>query len=136
RWCAALRLKRGQIGNVRKSEDDEDGRTIGISFDHLGREYKLVNIYAPNEVKEREDFFERMAATCCTECIIVGDFNVWEADASRRRLKEVMKTNGLIDVWRENNPRGWRGRREKRLQDFIKNYLARKRLISVGEDGG
>lgn len=66
----AISVKRGQIGNVRKSED---GRTIGISFDHLGREYKLVIIYAPNEVKEREDFFERMAATCCTECIIVGD---------------------------------------------------------------
>lgn len=31
----------------------------------------------------------------------------FKADASRRRLKEVMKTNGLIDVWRENNPRGF-----------------------------
>ena len=51
-------------------------------------------------------------------CLVVGDFDVWcgrldasasvcfRNDSSRGVLEEVMRDNGLIDVWRERNPEG------------------------------
>lgn len=40
--------------------NDGDGRLLGISF-RSGKKYmKLINIYAPNEEKQRKEFFDRM----------------------------------------------------------------------------
>jgi len=114
----AILVKRGVVENVRKCEDDGDGRAIGIIFEHMGKEFKLLNVYAPNEVKKRGEFFGRMGGMCGRDCIIVGDFNVWcgrldatasmcfTSDSSRKVLKDVMIMNGLRDVWRDRNPRG------------------------------
>lgn len=43
------------VENVRTSVNDGDGRVLGITFEHLGRECRLLNVYAPNDEKERRD---------------------------------------------------------------------------------
>uniref|UniRef100_A0AAQ4PFQ3 Uncharacterized protein n=1 Tax=Gasterosteus aculeatus aculeatus TaxID=481459 RepID=A0AAQ4PFQ3_GASAC len=73
-WCAtgvAILVKRGVIENVRKCVDDGEGRMIGISFEHNGGKYKLINFYALNE--ERKFFFERAGEMCDDNCMIVWD---------------------------------------------------------------
>lgn len=114
----AILTKRGVIENVRKCEDDGEGRIIGITFEHMGETIKLVNVYAPNEEKGRRDFFKKMGGMCNGECVVVGDLNVWcgrldasasvcfRSDSSRGVLNEVMKERGMSDVWRERNPEG------------------------------
>lgn len=114
----AILVKRGVIENVRKCVDDGEGRMIGISFEHNGGKYKLINLYAPNEERERKGFFERAGEMCEDNCMIVGDFNVWcgrldasssvcyRSDASRGALKKMMRDRGMMDVWRERNPKG------------------------------
>ena len=111
-------VKRGLAVNVNKCDDDGEGRIIGITFEHMGRKVKLLNVYAPNEEKERGSFFQKLGRMCVDECIVVGDFNVWcgrldvsmnmhyRNDSSRDVLKEVMKERKMFDVWRERNPEG------------------------------
>lgn len=60
----AILVKRGVIENVRKCVDDGEGRMIGISFEHNGGKYKLINLYAPNEERERERVFLRGRERC------------------------------------------------------------------------
>ncbi|CAJ1079172.1 hypothetical protein F7725_000099 [Xyrichtys novacula] len=106
----AILVKRGAVENVRKCVDDGEGRVIVITFEHEGKEYKLLNVYAPNEEKERKEFFERMGRMSGKDCLIVGDFNVWcgrldasesmdyRRDMSRGVFKEMMRENDMIDV--------------------------------------
>ena len=114
----AILVKRGLVVNVNKCDDDGEGRIIGITFEHMGRKVKLLNVYAPNEEKERRSFFQKLGSMCVDECIVVGDFNVWcgrldvsvnmqyRNDSSRAVLKELMKERKMFDVWRERNPEG------------------------------
>ena len=114
----AILVKRGAIENVRECVNDGDGRVIGITFEHLNKRIQLLNVYAPNEERERRDFFERLGGMCEENCVIVGDFNVWcgrldvtarmdfRSDISRSVLKRVMREKDLMDVWRERNPEG------------------------------
>uniref|UniRef100_A0A8C5AJN6 Endonuclease/exonuclease/phosphatase domain-containing protein n=1 Tax=Gadus morhua TaxID=8049 RepID=A0A8C5AJN6_GADMO len=73
----AILVKRGVVENVTKCVDDGDGRVIGITFEHLGKICRLLNVYAPNEEKERRVFFEGLGGMCVENCVVVGDFNVW-----------------------------------------------------------
>ncbi len=114
----AILVRRGVVEKVRKCVDDGDGRVIGITFEYLGKGYQLLNVYAPNEEKERRVFFENLGGMCGENGMVVGDFNVWcgrldatasvcfKNDSSRSVLKEIMRVKGLIDVWRERNPEG------------------------------
>ena len=52
----AILVKRGLVENATKCVDDGDGRVIGITFEHLDKRWRLLNVYAPNE-KERRVFF-------------------------------------------------------------------------------
>ena len=112
----AILVKRGLVVNVNKCDDDGEGRIIGITFEHMGRKVKLLNVYAPNEEKERS-FFQKLGRMCVDECIVVGDFNVWcgrldvsvnmyyRNDSSRGVLKELMESK-MFDMWRERNLEG------------------------------
>ena len=114
----AILVKRGVVENVNKCDDDGDGRVIGITFEHMGSTVKLLNVYAPNEEKERRFFFQKLGGMCDDECIVVGDYNVWcgrldvsvnmgfRSDSSRGVLKGLMRERKMIDVWRERHPEG------------------------------
>jgi len=56
----AILVKRGMVENASKCEDDGDGRAIGIIFEHMGKSFKLFNVYALNEVKKENTFLVRM----------------------------------------------------------------------------
>ena len=111
----AILIRTGVVENVRKVEDDGEGRMIGVEFDYMGEMFKLINVHAPNEEKERKVFFEGLDGKCGGNCMVVGDFNVWcgkidvaggmrfKNDASRRALEKMMGENGLRDLWRERN---------------------------------
>ena len=135
----AILVKRGVIEDVRKCEEDREGRVIGITFEHMGKKIQLLNIYAPNEERQRRVFFERMRGMCGENCMIVGDFNVWcgrldasssvcfKSDSSRGALKEMMKERELIDVWREKNPEG----RVFSRRQVVRGVLKQSRLDLV-----
>jgi len=98
----AILVKRERVENVRMCVNDGDGRVLGITFEHAGGNFRLLNIYAPNEEKERRDFFTKVGGLCGENCIVVGDFNVWcgrldvsacmsfSSDSSRGMLKDMM----------------------------------------------
>ena len=114
----AILTKRGVIENVRRCADDGDGRLIGITFECMGKEFQLLNVYAPNDERERREYFERLEGVCGENCMIVGDFNVWcgrldvsanmcfKNDSSRKMLEKMKRVKGLRDEWRERNPEG------------------------------
>lgn len=111
----AILVKTGVVENVKKVEDDKEGRMVGVAFDYMGEMFRLINIYAPNVKKRRKVFFEGLEGKCGGNSMIVGDFNVWcgrmdvsvgmsfKSDSSRDTLKKVMGENGMCDVWRERN---------------------------------
>ena len=109
-------VRKGVIEDVTMCENDAEGRVLGVEFKCSDQKYRLLNIYAPNEEKERRNFFVKLGGVCKGECVIVGDFNVWcdkldvckdaafRSDSSRAALHQIMRANGLNDVWRERNP--------------------------------
>ncbi|KAF3847170.1 hypothetical protein F7725_020198 [Dissostichus mawsoni] len=52
----AILIKTGVVENVKKVEDDGDGRMIGVVFEYMGEMFKLINIYAPNDERGRRVF--------------------------------------------------------------------------------
>ena len=87
------------IEDVRKCEDGGDGRMIGIKFKYMNEEIKLVNVYAPNEEKERKRMFEKMGTMCDGNCMIVGDFNVWcgELDVAESMCFKNDTSRGVLE---------------------------------------
>ena len=132
----AILTKKGVIGNVRRCEDEGEGRVIGIKFEYMNEEMKLVNVYVPNEEKERKVMFERMGMMCDDNCMIVGDFNVWcgkldvsanmhfKNDTTREALEKVKSMKGMNDVWRDRNPEG---REYSRIQ-MVKGEIKQSRI--------
>lgn len=128
----AILVKRGRVEKVKMCANGGDGRVVGITFEHMGEEYKLLNIYAPNEDRERGEFFKKIGGLCGENCIVVGDFNVWcgrldvavgmvfRSDKTRAILREIMRGNDLVDVWRERNPKGRVFTRRKVFKGVLK----------------
>lgn len=48
-----LYLKKGVVSNLRLIMSDNEGRMVGVGFEHKGTEYALYCIYAPNTERER-----------------------------------------------------------------------------------
>ena len=88
-----------------------DGRRLLINFKYDEKDFTVVNVYAPNNTKDRIDFFKRVKTwtnqlTCNKENIlIVGDFNCIldnstnNTDKSSHVLKTVLNDLDLIDLW-------------------------------------
>ena len=83
----------------------------------------MVNIYAPNKIKDRCDFFEEiqkklddleLVENC--EVVIRGDFNVIldanldgsggkpQMKESCKKIEDLCSSFDLIDIWRVRNP--------------------------------
>ena len=112
----AILVKKDVVEKVRECVNDGEGRMVGIKFEHKGRTFQLINVYAHNNERDRKGFFESLSEVCGEGCIIAGDFNVWceridmghglcfRSDVSREALQKLKRENEMIDVWRERNP--------------------------------
>ena len=108
------------IKNIHLSED---GRIVLLNLSIESKEISLINIYAPNNPKERKSFFDKIGRwiskfSTNNETIIGGDFNLAEAQNDRFKInpqdlqsdvsissyKNLMKNYNLKDVWREMHP--------------------------------
>ncbi len=112
-------FKKGLNINIEKSITSDDGRRLLINCKINGQNFSLVNIYAPNKVTERIQFFKRTSKwirqniTEDSALIIAGDFNsVMESrdrttgrvESCHGHFKNLLKQNSVIDVYRNKNP--------------------------------
>ena len=84
-----------------------DGRRLLINIKYNDKIFTLVNIYAPNNEKDRNDFFKRINtwisqnASNLDNIILCGDFNcqldVNNNDKSAGTLKKILKMIELND---------------------------------------
>lgn len=103
---------------ILSSHSDKNGRIILINLELNNNEYTLVNIYAPNAVKDRIVFFQTLTnfinqhALNKSKMFIGGDFNCvltasdrysCTTDKSMNALKDVMDKYKLIDIWKMFN---------------------------------
>lgn len=97
------------------------GRLACLQFIANNQIFTFLNIYAPNENAEKYNFFLKLEAflstidlNCCF--IMSGDFNctldpaldrnsVEPHPKSAKTLEKIIKTVGLVDVWRIQHPR-------------------------------
>lgn len=101
------------------SHRSDDGRMVLINISINDLVITIANIYAPNNVNERNQFFKRMSrwvhrhSNNNENLIIMGDFNTVtsEIDRSSRKIdstcksfKDVKSYLNLDDKWRDLNP--------------------------------
>ena len=111
---AAIFISKSCNANIVKFHHDIEGRLIYVDIDK-GLNYRLVNIYAPNDPLRRKEFFNNLiyAFNTSRQIILGGDFNC-VADTSLDKIggnlrlgtagwKELSKVNltrKLVDVFR------------------------------------
>lgn len=98
----------------------DDGRRILINVKVNNELYTIVNLYAPNNVKDRIDFLKKTKAWVKKYAkdedmlIICGDINCCmesrdrkkeNGDKSNVQLRNLVKSLRLKDAWRELNPK-------------------------------
>jgi len=105
--------------NVTNHYDTNDGRTLLVNVELYGNVFTVVNVYAPNNGRERELFFEKLTKWVGNHqqgpILMGGDFNtVLNAELDRKSsgiqhreknktLQVLMQNYTLRDVWREKN---------------------------------
>lgn len=90
---------------------DEEGRFIFCDFLLFTKKYRVICVCAPNDVSQREAFFQFLAPYVCTErdVTLLGDFNCvltssdrcgckFYIDISARVLEELIDVCDLVDV--------------------------------------
>ena len=102
---------------------DNEGRLILLNLSILDELYTVVNIYAPNNEKQRTELFSKVEkwlskyADSKENCFVAGDFNLTPnpildrkngndnyMDKSRQRFNKLCKSFELCDLWRIKNP--------------------------------
>uniref|UniRef100_A0A3P8TWC1 Endonuclease/exonuclease/phosphatase domain-containing protein n=1 Tax=Amphiprion percula TaxID=161767 RepID=A0A3P8TWC1_AMPPE len=73
---------------------EKEGRIIIIDFQHNNENYQLINIHCPNIEGGRKDFVRGLNkwVTNITNCLIVGDFNVF----NKTRQTETLKSGSSL----------------------------------------
>jgi exodeoxyribonuclease-3 len=101
-----------------KCNTDNDGRRILLSIEHGGCEISLVNLYAPNDKKERKTFFSRCLKwinkhnKAGSNILVGGDMNccindndrqpaTHLQDYSRHAFRELINGLDLFDCWND-----------------------------------
>lgn len=56
---------------------DLDGRLVYVDINYLNVNYRVINVYAPNDEGDRNIFFDELYPICITQrnIILGGDFN-------------------------------------------------------------
>lgn len=96
-----------------------DGRFLHVKYKENDNKYDIINVYAPNDVRERVMFLKNITNVMprSTELIIMGDFNntlaeidrcgktVHKYDQSYKALTDMMTEHDVVDIWRQRNER-------------------------------
>ncbi|CAC5424835.1 unnamed protein product [Mytilus coruscus] len=106
---------------VEKSKEVQKfyGRFLHLTVDINGKNIDLFNIYAPNPLQERFDFFQNIHSKIkiLNNAVVSGDFNTslgaldrdgkisHREDKAVCALKSIINDNVLCDVYRKRNPR-------------------------------
>ena len=109
----ALLLRRGVCSSHRVVHAGGDGRLLVVDVVLVGGlECRILALYAHNVEQDRRGLFRALEAWITPACLVMGDFNVvlsrgdvsaasrWRNDTSREALLAVMRSRGLVDVWR------------------------------------
>ena len=97
---------------------DTNGRLIHLCCQSANSIYQLINLYAPNEYKRREEVFKyvfdtMMIRNTCMNTVIGGDFNtvlvsskdrLGKSTHTSKVLHEIIEHFDLVDIWRTLNP--------------------------------
>jgi len=101
---------------------DNEGRIIMIQLNVLDEIYTIMNVYAPNNDKDRLALFGKVEkwiktyAGSSENCIVAGDFNTTPdpekdrkagvnlIDQSNKKFHCICKSLNLSDIWRYKNP--------------------------------
>jgi len=120
-----------------------------MSIDIKTNIYTLLNIYAPNEKKSRNVFFDTLSELLIQNAqgvkVIGGDFNEINDQIDRKtiskskitlntHLKNLIKNNKLTDIWRVINPSKlhftWR-RKNKTEMSLIDFWLIDSNIVPL-----
>ena len=100
-------------------QHDSDGRLVVVDIDMNGHQYRLINVYAPNNPAERRIFLNRLEVYLAVgrDCVIGGDWNFVEdvnldrqgistyvGDAGKKEMKSLRDDFFLIDAFRARQP--------------------------------
>jgi len=112
----AILIKKDSVENIKEVYKDQRGRILIVEFRYEDVDFRLIDIYVPNIELDRREILEELKGLIVGKCIIVGDINIkcsrldvgkgvkfrWEK--SRGMLMDIIRDEGLIDVWRYENP--------------------------------
>ena len=105
---------------------DSDSRLLAVSIKFKGKNCFIINAYAPNDAKQRNNFFimiNQIIQNYSSERIFfLGDFNnildrqldrtnnetkgAMKSDKSRETLSQILQSNYLVDAYRHLHPFG------------------------------
>lgn len=147
-------LKKELNFNIIDYHTDVNGRFIIINTEIANSVYTLVNIYAFNDMKSRDNFFQSLHKLLNEFTqglkIIAGDYNdtlsktdrISKSNTKQQKcpvkcLEKIIKEFNLIDIWRVKNPNAsqytWRRKNnsEKSRIDF---FLTDENLLPLIEN--
>ena len=100
-----------------KTQKDNEGRTLYVTFNHNGMSFKLCAIYAPNEDKPEyfANIFEQMQQADEDHIVMAGDFNVYLTEndkkggsvsesKTRNLINTFLDESDWVDIWRSQHP--------------------------------
>ena len=105
--------------SILSSKEIFKGRALEVTIETDEHVFTIVNVYAPNNFKERSQFFDTIHTHVSTNLLgsdytVCGDFNVASAaidkskplyaDPSRSKFLNFIKGNNIHDIWREHHP--------------------------------
>lgn len=112
----AIFFKRNLSCKILRVDRDPNGRFLIVTVKLSGKEIVISNVYAPNDDKPEffETLFKHLHLAVSPQWLIGGDFNlVFDALLDRRslvqslalkrasvKLKYLMESNELVDIWR------------------------------------
>ena len=136
--------------NVFTEVDKDNGRFLHITGKIDGKTIDIFNLYAPNNIKERCDFFLKCKEKIKNQkyILIAGDFNttlspldksgkcVHNNDKAVQTLCKIMNDKNLYDVWRDRNVDSKIFSRKQVVQGFLTQsridyFLVSKELKSL-----
>ncbi|CAG2243758.1 unnamed protein product [Mytilus edulis] len=118
RQGVAILVKSNLCANVKQIYKDNNGRFLHLQFEYDDSIYNIMNVYAPNIVNEKADFFDFLNdyMKLFENTIIAGDWNtslsgkdrcsrtVHKNDVSVKKLNDIMLNHNVYDIWRFRNP--------------------------------
>lgn len=135
--CGVVILCReGTFENIVCAHQETTGRMVVVDMEKSGKKYRITNVYAPKDEKEREIVFKKIPIWCNDESLVIGDFNVvlskkdlsaqnvYKEDASRQIIYNIMSDNNLVDIWWIKNPH----KRSYSRQQIVQGKLKQTRI--------